>query len=78
VKKPRRIGGFAVITRSTSCCAGAAIKHTKASEYGTTTLVSEAVRNRVEHCFRFKAVASVIAKGMTTETQVYELVEAVA
>jgi adenylate cyclase len=47
-------------------------------EYGTTILVSEAVRNRVEHCFRFKAVASVIAKGMTTETQVYELVEAVA
>jgi len=47
-------------------------------EYGTTILVSEAVRNRVEHCFRFKAIASVIAKGMTTETQVYELVEAVA
>jgi adenylate cyclase len=46
--------------------------------YGTTILVSEAVRNRVEHCFRFKAIASVIAKGMTTETQVYELVEAVA
>jgi adenylate cyclase len=47
-------------------------------EYGTTILVSEAVRERVEHCFRFKAIASVIAKGMTTETQVYELVEAVA
>jgi adenylate cyclase len=47
-------------------------------EYGTTILVSEAVRKRVENCFRFKAVASVIAKGMTTETQVYELVEAVA
>jgi adenylate cyclase len=47
-------------------------------QYGTTILVSEAVRNRVEHCFRFKAVASVIAKGMTTETRVYELVEAVA
>jgi len=47
-------------------------------EYGTTILVSEAVRNRVEHCFRFKAIASVIAKGMTTETRVYELVEAVA
>ncbi len=47
-------------------------------EYGTTILVSEAVRKRVEHCFRFKAIASVIAKGMTTETQVYELVEAVA
>jgi adenylate cyclase len=47
-------------------------------EYKTTILVSEAVRNRAEHCFRFKAIASVIAKGMTTETQVYELVEAVA
>jgi adenylate cyclase len=47
-------------------------------QYGTTILVSEAVRNRAEHCFRFKAIASVIAKGMTTETQVYELVEAVA
>jgi adenylate cyclase len=47
-------------------------------EYGTTILVSEEVRKRAEHCFRFKAIASVIAKGMTTETQVYELVEAVA
>jgi len=47
-------------------------------EYGTSILVSEAVRKRVEHCFRFKAIASVIAKGMTTETRVYELVEAVA
>jgi adenylate cyclase len=47
-------------------------------EYGTTILVSEAVRKRVGHCFRFKAIASVIAKGMTTETRVYELVEAVA
>ena len=47
-------------------------------EYGTTILVSEAVRRRVGHCFRFNSVASVIAKGMTTETRVYELVEAVA
>jgi len=47
-------------------------------EYGTAILVSEAVRERVEHCFRFKPVASVIAKGMTTATHVYELVEAVA
>ncbi|HEY2540656.1 MAG TPA: adenylate/guanylate cyclase domain-containing protein [Stellaceae bacterium] len=47
-------------------------------EYGTTILVSEAVRKRVEHHFRFKAIASVIAKGMTTETRVYELLEAVA
>jgi adenylate cyclase len=46
--------------------------------YGTTILVSEAVRKPVEHCFRFNPIASVIAKGMTTETRVYELVEAVA
>ncbi|MBV9484178.1 adenylate/guanylate cyclase domain-containing protein [Bradyrhizobium sp.] len=46
--------------------------------YGTTILVSEAVRNRVEHGFRVNPVASVTAKGMTTETRVYELVEAVA
>lgn len=45
-------------------------------DYGTTILVSDAVRKRVEHCFQFKAIASVVAKGMTTETRVYELVEA--
>jgi adenylate cyclase len=45
-------------------------------EYRTTILVSEAVRKRVDNCFRFKAIASVIAKGMTVETKVYELVEA--
>ena len=43
-------------------------------EYGTAILVSEAVRARVAHHFRFKAVASVTAKGMTQETQVHELV----
>jgi adenylate cyclase len=47
-------------------------------QYGTTILVSEAVRERVEHSFRFKAVASVVAKGMTAETRVWELVETVA
>ena len=47
-------------------------------QYGTTILVSDAVRKRVEYCFRLNAIASVIAKGMTTETRVYELVEAVA
>ncbi len=46
-------------------------------EYGTTMLVSEAVRNRAEYRFQFKPIASVTAKGMTTETRVYELVEAV-
>jgi adenylate cyclase len=45
-------------------------------EYGTTILVSQAVRNRVDNCFRFNPVASVTAKGMKTETKVYELVEA--
>jgi adenylate cyclase len=44
-------------------------------QYGTTILVSDAVRERVEHCFRFNAVASVVAKGMTAETRVWELVE---
>ena len=47
-------------------------------EYGSTILVSEAVCKRVKHHFRFRAVASVIAKGMTTETRVYELIEAIA
>jgi len=46
--------------------------------YGTTILVSEAVRERVERRFRFNSIASVTAKGMTTETRVYELVEEVA
>ena len=43
-------------------------------EYGTTILVSEAVWKRVGHCFCFNAMGSVIAKGMTTETRVYELI----
>jgi adenylate cyclase len=47
-------------------------------EYGTTILVSEAVHKQVKNCFRFKAIGSVIVKGMTTETRVYELVEAAA
>ena len=47
-------------------------------EYGTTILVSAAVRERVAHGFHFKAVASVVVKGMTTETEVYELVGAAA
>jgi adenylate cyclase len=47
-------------------------------EYGTAILVSDAVRERAERGFRFNAIGSVIAKGMTRETRVYELVEAVA
>jgi len=45
-------------------------------EYGTTILVSDAVRQRVEHCFRFERIAAVTAKAMTTQTRVHELVEA--
>ena len=44
-------------------------------EYGTTILVSDAVRRRAEDGFHFRPIASVIAKGMTTETLVYELVD---
>src|SRR5262249_60201988 len=42
-------------------------------DYGTSILVSEAVRDRVGNEFGFKPVASVIAKGMSKPTQVYEL-----
>ena len=45
-------------------------------DYGTTILVSEDVYSRVQHCFRFRAIGSVIAKGMTKETRIYELAEA--
>jgi adenylate cyclase len=45
-------------------------------DYGTTILVSQAVRERVEGSFCFKSIASVIAKGMSTETCIYELKEA--
>jgi adenylate cyclase len=46
-------------------------------EYGTTILVSEAVRARVADRFRFNPIGSVLAKGMTTKTEVWELVEAI-
>ena len=42
-------------------------------DYGTSILVSEAVRDRAGDAFGFKPVASVIAKGMSKPTQVYEL-----
>ena len=45
-------------------------------QYGTEILVSEAVYLRVQHCFDFKAIDAVIAKGMTKETRVFELVGA--
>ena len=45
-------------------------------EHGTTILVSEAVRSRVENHFRFRRIGSVPVRGMTTEIRVHELVEA--
>src|ERR1700747_3167411 len=45
-------------------------------QYGTEVLVSEAVYSRAQHCFDFKAIDAVIAKGMTKETRVFELVGA--
>ena len=44
-------------------------------EYGTRILVSDAVHHRTEHAFHFNPIASVIAKGMTLETPIFELVE---
>jgi adenylate cyclase len=46
-------------------------------EYGTTILISEVVRSRVENLFRFRSIGSVPVRGMTTEIQVHELVEVV-
>jgi adenylate cyclase len=42
-------------------------------QFGTVILVSEAVYLRARHCFRFRAFDSVIAKGMTKETRIFEL-----
>jgi hypothetical protein len=39
--------------------------------------VSDAVRRRAEPRFQFRSIASVIAKGMTTETLVFELVDGI-
>jgi adenylate cyclase len=47
-------------------------------EFGTTILVSEEVCRRVEHLFRFRALDAVVAKGMTRETHVLELVGALS
>jgi adenylate cyclase len=44
--------------------------------FGTAILVSEDVYLRVQDCFQFKAFESVVAKGMTKATRVYELVGA--
>ena len=45
-------------------------------EYGTAILVSEQVYSRVQNRFQFRSIDTVIAKGMTTKTRVYALVEA--
>lgn len=44
-------------------------------QYGTEILISEAVFDRVRSRFRCRYVDSVIAKGMMTQTRVYELQE---
>ena len=43
-------------------------------QFGTVILVSEDVYMRVRHCFQFRAFESVVAKGMTKETRIFELV----
>jgi adenylate cyclase len=45
-------------------------------QYGTTILVSEQVYSRAQGSFAFRSIDTVVAKGMTTETRVYELAEA--
>jgi len=45
-------------------------------QYGTTILASEQVYARAQHSFAFRSIDTVVAKGMTTETRVYELAEA--
>src|SRR5215472_12482969 len=43
-------------------------------QFGTVILVSEAVYSRAQHRFQFRAFESVVAKGMTKETRIFELV----
>jgi adenylate cyclase len=45
-------------------------------QFGTAILVSEGVYLRVQHGFQFRAFEAVIAKGMTRETRIFELVGA--
>ena len=45
-------------------------------QFGTSILVSEGVYLRAQHCFQFRAFEAVIAKGMTKETRIFELVGA--
>ena len=43
-------------------------------EFGTSILVSEDVHRRVDGLFTFRALNAIVAKGMTKETHVFELV----
>jgi adenylate cyclase len=43
-------------------------------QFGTAIIVSEDVYLRVRHCFQFRALESVTAKGMTKKTHVFELI----
>jgi len=43
-------------------------------ENGTAILVSEDVYRRVEDLFKFRALNAVVAKGMTKETRIFELI----
>ncbi len=45
-------------------------------QFGTSILVSEGVYLRAQHCFQFRAFEAVVAKGMTKETRIFELVGA--
>jgi adenylate cyclase len=45
-------------------------------QFGTAILVSEGVYLRVRHCFLFRSIESVIAKGMTKATRIFELIGA--
>jgi adenylate cyclase len=45
-------------------------------QFGTAILVSEGVHLRVQHGFEFRPLESVVAKGMTKGTRVFELVGA--
>ena len=48
------------------------------TDAGTAVLVSEAVVMRVRDRFEFRALDAVVAKGMTKETRIFELVGASA
>jgi adenylate cyclase len=47
-------------------------------EYGTSILVIGEIRGRAWARFRFREVGTAIAKGMSSQTEIYELVESLA